>query len=82
MLVHVFFAFPETAGKTLEEVEEIFTDPLGPKYIGTLPWKTGIVTGSALERESRVVDEEKLKRFEHDEGERSGSETRVEATKV
>jgi len=82
MLAHVFIAFPETAGKTLEEVEDMFTDPLGPKYIGTVPWKTGIVTGKALERESGVVDEEKLKRFEHDEGERSGSETRVEATKV
>lgn len=73
MLVHVFFAFPETAGKTLEEVEDMFTDPAGPKYVGTLPWKTRIVTRKALLLERGVVDEEKLG-FEHEEGERSGSD--------
>lgn len=65
----MFFAFPETAGKTLEEVEGMFTDPRGPKYVGTLPWKTGIVTGKALLLERGVVDEEKMARFEHEEGE-------------
>ncbi|KAI4281648.1 MAG: hypothetical protein L6R35_005600, partial [Caloplaca aegaea] len=29
MLVHTFFLFPETAGKTLEEVVDIFEDPAG-----------------------------------------------------
>lgn len=33
MTIHVFFAFPETAGKTLEEVDEIFTS-------GVPAWKT------------------------------------------
>ena len=75
----MFFAFPETAGKTLEEVEDMFTDPEGPKYVGTLPWKTHIVTHKALLLERGVgVDEEKAARFEHDEGDRSGSDTQVQ----
>ncbi|KAJ5388690.1 hypothetical protein N7509_011231 [Penicillium cosmopolitanum] len=40
MFVHVFFMFPETAGKTLEETEAIFEDPHGIPYIGTPAWKT------------------------------------------
>ncbi|KAB8360753.1 hypothetical protein FH972_024487 [Carpinus fangiana] len=40
MWIHVFFFFPETAGKTLEEVSEIFEDPNGIKYIGTPAWRT------------------------------------------
>ncbi|KAM4064525.1 major facilitator superfamily protein [Hirsutella rhossiliensis] len=41
---HVFFAFPETAGKTLEETEAMFEDPNGFKYMGTPAWKTRVVT--------------------------------------
>jgi MFS family permease len=40
MFVHVFFLFPETSGKTLEETEAMFEDPSGPKYIGIPAWKT------------------------------------------
>ncbi|KAJ5610293.1 hypothetical protein N7510_007012 [Penicillium lagena] len=40
MLIHVFFMFPETAGKTLEKTEQIFEDPTGIPYIGTPAWKT------------------------------------------
>ncbi|KAF2157234.1 putative transporter [Myriangium duriaei CBS 260.36] len=40
MFVHVFFLFPETAGKPLEEVTSIFEDPNGIPYIGTPAWKT------------------------------------------
>lgn len=40
MTIHIFFMFPETTGKTLEEVEAIFTDPNGIPYIGTPAWKT------------------------------------------
>lgn len=40
MFLHVFFLFPETAGKTLEEIEQIFEDPHGIPYIGTPAWKT------------------------------------------
>ncbi|KAK7730113.1 high affinity glucose transporter [Botryosphaeria dothidea] len=53
MFFHVFFMFPETAGKTLEEVEDIFTDyEQGIKYIGIPAWKTKQSLGGAkaLER--------------------------------
>lgn len=53
MFVHVFFMFPETAGKTLEQVEDIFTDyDRGIKYIGIPAWKTHQELGGAkaLER--------------------------------
>ncbi|EAU30240.1 hypothetical protein ATEG_09103 [Aspergillus terreus NIH2624] len=40
MFIHVFFMFPETAGKTLEETEQMFEDPDGIPYIGTPAWKT------------------------------------------
>jgi MFS family permease len=40
MFFHVFFMFPETSGKPLEEVTEIFEDPRGIKHIGTPAWKT------------------------------------------
>ncbi len=43
MWLHVFFMFPETSGKTLEEVEAMFLDPKGLKYIGTPAWRTGVV---------------------------------------
>ncbi len=84
MFVHVFFAFPETAGKTLEETESMFTDPLGPKYIGTLPWKTHIATNKALLLEHGEFDEEKARAYGHDEdaAERSASETREEMPKL
>lgn len=42
MFWHVFFMFPETANKTLEEVVDIFDDtkPGAIKYIGQPAWKT------------------------------------------
>ena len=42
MFFHVFFMFPETAGKTLEEVELLFTDSKGIPYVGTPAWKTRV----------------------------------------
>jgi sugar porter (SP) family MFS transporter len=59
MFVHVFFMFPETAGKTLEEVEAMFTDPKGPKNIGTPAWKTHSVTGRTRAQERGEIDPEK-----------------------
>ncbi|KAF7596952.1 hypothetical protein BBP40_011318 [Aspergillus hancockii] len=44
MLIHVYFFFPETAGKTLEETEAMFEDPEGIKYVGTPAWKTRVTT--------------------------------------
>lgn len=59
MFIHVFFMFPETTGRTLEEVEAIFTDPNGIPYIGTPAWKTsGSFTRAAL-LEQGLKDEEK-----------------------
>lgn len=40
MFLHVFFLFPETAGKTLEDVRYIFEDPNGVPGIGTPAWRT------------------------------------------
>ena len=51
MFFHVFFLFPETAGKTLEETEAMFEDPTGIPYIGTPAWKTKISEhGRLIER--------------------------------
>ena len=63
MTVHVFFLFPETAGKPLEEVTEMFEDPNGIKYIGTPAWKTKNYYSSTVridqgEKVRKVVDEE------------------------
>ena len=51
MFIHVYFMFPETAGKPLEEVVSIFEDPQGLKLIGTPAWKTksGLGHGSNFE---------------------------------
>ncbi|KAK3075264.1 hypothetical protein LTS18_014069, partial [Coniosporium uncinatum] len=40
MTIHVFFMFPETSGKRLEDVTAIFEDPHGIPNIGTPAWKT------------------------------------------
>ncbi len=60
MFIHVFFLFPETASKPLEEVEEIFNDntPGSIKYLGTPAWKTHVDTNSRrLERGEMDADE-------------------------
>ena len=51
MFVHVFFMFPETAGKPLEEVTQIFEDPNGIKYVGTPAWKTHVNRQIGLQEE-------------------------------
>lgn len=73
MFIHVFFMFPETAGKTLEEVEDIFTDPTGPKYIGTLAWKTHIATKRTMLLERGESDPEKMAKFHEESPERHGA---------
>ena len=52
--------FPETAGKTLEDVEKMFTDPRGPKYIGQLAWTTHVQRKEGLKFEHGETDPEKL----------------------
>lgn len=66
MFIHVFFMFPETAGKTLEETAHIFEDPNGIKYIGTPAWKTHVATHSTTKAEKGDV-EAKLSHTTHEE---------------
>ncbi|KAE8147111.1 general substrate transporter [Aspergillus avenaceus] len=56
MLVHVYFLFPETAGKTLEETERMFEDPNGIKYLGTPAWKTRVTTNHVQQLERGDVE--------------------------
>ncbi|KAF9891610.1 hypothetical protein FE257_003621 [Aspergillus nanangensis] len=54
--IHVFFLFPETAGKTLEETEAMFEDPQGIKYLGTPAWKTRVRTGEVQRLEHGDIE--------------------------
>lgn len=56
--------FPETAGKTLEEVADIFEDPNGIPHIGTPAWKTRVEYRKAIALEHGELD---VKKFEHDD---------------
>ncbi|KAI1332755.1 high-affinity glucose transporter [Xylariaceae sp. FL0255] len=58
MFIHVFFLFPETANKPLEEVAAIFEDagPGSIRYIVTPAWKTRNDRRSALNLERGDVD--------------------------
>ena len=64
--------FPETAGKTLEETEAMFTDPHGPKYIGQLAWTTRTQREQILKLEHGEVDPEKSKAFDESPERKSG----------
>ncbi|KAL8930055.1 MAG: hypothetical protein Q9172_000140 [Xanthocarpia lactea] len=79
MTIHTFFMFPETAGKTLEEVVDIFEDPNGIKHVGTPAWKTRVGTKRTVMLEQNRFDEagqaEKGAGKPADNPDRSGSET-------
>jgi len=66
MFFHVFFFFPETANKPLEEVEAIFdySKPGSIKYIGTPAWKTSNTRRLALKQERNEVSSEEKVGFE------------------
>ncbi|PGH33319.1 hypothetical protein GX50_03872 [[Emmonsia] crescens] len=49
MTIHVFFAFPETAGKSLEAIEEIFLK-------GTPAWKTHVATKESIAAEHGDIE--------------------------
>lgn len=54
---HTALLFPETAGKTLEDVAQIFEDPTGIRYIGTPAWKTRVSTSDMARRERGDVSD-------------------------
>ncbi|TLD33159.1 hypothetical protein PspLS_00041 [Pyricularia sp. CBS 133598] len=60
MFIHVFFLFPETANKPLEEVSEMFDDtkPGAIRLIGTPAWKTHNTRKSARRVERNEFDVE------------------------
>lgn len=60
MFLHVFFLFPETAGKSLEQVSAIFEDPNGIKYLGTPAWRTHRSKGGAGGEKGRDPEEARL----------------------
>lgn len=62
MFIHVFFLFPETASKPLEEVEDIFDDqtPGSIKYIGTPAWKTHVDRNARRLERGELSEEEKF----------------------
>jgi sugar porter (SP) family MFS transporter len=62
MAVHVFFMFPETAGKTLEEVESMF-------LAGEPAWKTKVEWNRIRAVEAGSVDPEKLANVTREEAE-------------
>lgn len=67
---HVYFLFPETAGKTLEETEAIFEDPNGIPYIGTPAWKTHVTTkqlSAAEQGDVEAVNAKLAAMHEHEE---------------
>jgi hypothetical protein len=67
MFIHVFFLFPETSQKPLEEVEEIFDDqtPGSIKYLGTPAWKTHVDTNTRRLERGEMDAEEKFGMREH-----------------
>jgi sugar porter (SP) family MFS transporter len=65
MTVHVFFAFPETAGKTLEEVESMFTTP------GMKPWKTRVQYRHVRQLETGALQSEKMADVQAEAGTRA-----------
>lgn len=60
MFWHVFFFFPETANKTLEEVADIFDDtkPGAIKYLGQPAWKTHNDRRNVVRLEKNEIDPE------------------------
>lgn len=75
----MFFLFPETSQKPLEEVEEIFDDstPGSIKYLGTPAWKTRVQRHAGRMERGEMDPEEKFgSAVSHNEGSPEG---RIEA---
>lgn len=63
--IHVFFLFPETAGKTLEETEAMFEAADGIKFIGTPAWKTRVVTSATNRAEHGDLEGRRKMEYDH-----------------
>ncbi|ORY57260.1 high-affinity glucose transporter [Pseudomassariella vexata] len=66
MFWHVFFIFPETSGKTLEEIAGIFDDtqPGAIRFLGQPAWKTKNTRQQIVRAErNQLTEEEKLGGF-------------------
>lgn len=82
MAVHVFFLFPETSGKTLEDVEAMFTDPSGVPYIGVPAWKTKNEYKRGVQYERGDIEVGKKFGLASEEVHEVGTEVASEAPKV
>ncbi|KAI9744798.1 MAG: hypothetical protein M1818_001723 [Claussenomyces sp. TS43310] len=62
MFIHVFFLFPETASKPLEEIEEIFdySRPGSIKFLGTPAWRTRVTRDVVRQERGEMDAEEKF----------------------
>lgn len=71
MFWHVFFCFPETANKPLEEVDDIFDDtkPGAIRYIGQPAWKTRNLRHETVLRERNGLGDEKMRQMAADDAE-------------
>jgi len=70
MFIHIFFIFPETSGKPLEQVEEIFDDttPDSIRILGTPAWKTSVDRRRTVRFDRGEYDpEDKLGHISHEE---------------
>lgn len=76
MFWHVYFLFPETSQKLLEEVEDIFDDstPGSIRFLGTPAWKTR-VDMKAARFERGELDAEEKAAFQQQQVERVAVET-------
>jgi hypothetical protein len=64
--IHVFFCFPETAGRTLEEIEDVFSQ--GQPFTA---WKVGRDVGKkTLEQLRRELENASFDNFSKEEKER------------
>ncbi|RKU47454.1 hypothetical protein DL546_009029 [Coniochaeta pulveracea] len=71
MFWHVYFFFPETACKPLEEIEDIFdySKPGSIKYLGTPAWKTHNTRATTLKKERGELSAEEKVGFEEHKAE-------------
>ena len=84
MFLHVFFLFPETSQKPLEEVGAIFDDstPGSIRFIGTPAWKTRVDRHAKRMERGELDPEDKMggQVVEHTEEKgRTSDATKVDA---